>query len=152
MKKIIIILLCIISIFSLSGCKNKTKEKKMSEETEKMIKEIYVNHYNETNENNQIDTSSVVIKYYLGNYNGKECAYIKDDISSDNTKGRIMVYGVENETNSHPLFKHIPETISVYYENKYYTLKEAGKQKLFTFEELVELENYCYDSDVWIKL
>lgn len=152
MKKIMIIILSIFLFVNLTSCKKKFKKAEISKETEQEIKEIYAEYYNSNNDD-LINSSTVEIKYYLGDYNGKKCAYVKGDISKDNKKVKIKPYEIESPISSKYFrFKHIPETISVYYDGRYYTLQEANNAELFSDDELIQLSNYCIDSRIYLTL
>ena len=143
-KKPFILLIGLLLLICLTGCK-----KQLSYQDENMIKQIYVDHCNKRREDSyKLKVEDITIKYYLGEYDDKHIAIIKGDgvrvdifpflgdsyycLNKESlNKEKIEIY----------VFKYVPEMISVYYKNKYYTIIEAYEQGIMTNEEMRKIEN-----------
>ena len=125
------ILLC--SLISV-GCKH-------TEPTpEETIIEIYCDYFNSLFGYKRIRKKDVKIRYYLGQYSDAYCAYIEGDTYNLLWIMYPDVVTIDGETFE---FENIPEKLSVYYNNKYYTICTACDKGILTLEDVKALHEYC---------
>ncbi len=119
----------------------------LDEETEKYIKQCYVNYHMAKDPVYFVTIDNVTIKYYYGDFDGIQIAVIKGDVGGNLIeRPPFYVCLIEGKIYS---IKYLPEIISVYYENNYYTLPDACEKGLITKAILDQLD--CYDTADTIK-
>ena len=117
------------------------KDVTLNMETEKYIKQCVINYHKLKNELYSKTIDDIIIKHYYGDFNGVHIAVIKGDVENVLAVVGPPFYICYVEGNGY-LIKYLPEIISVYYENKYYTLSDACMEGLITKEILDQLD--CY--------
>ena len=110
-------------------------------ETEKYIKQCVINYHKLKNELYSKTIDDIIIKHYYGDFNGVQIAVIKGDVENVLTVVGSPFYICYVEGNGY-LIKYLPEIISVYHENNYYTLSDACLEGLITKDILYQLD--CY--------
>ena len=105
-------------------------------EDEIMIKNAYANNINE-NRVDLLKAEDVNILRYYGKINDKHLVVIKGDSELIPNLEQNYFVSVEGEYYS---FEYLPEVISVYYQNKYYSLNEACNLGFFTKNNIMELQ------------
>lgn len=124
-RKFFILLVSLLFIIALSGCKNN----KLSEEINEYIKNIYIEEHN-SNGLKTLTTSDVNILYYFGKYGDSYVAIIEgDQIQAAIYDGAIGEFE----------FIYKPWEISVYNGGKYYRLKDAYTLNLINNEQLEDI-------------
>ena len=143
MKKILIMCFIFVAIFSLVGCGNEKQSEPLSKETAIYIKQCYINYQKSKNSSYSENIDDVIIKHYYGDFDGIKVAVIKGDISGNQIDiPDPFVYYVCLVGKTPYKIRFLPEIISVYYENNYYTLKEACLKGIITKKILDKLD--CY--------
>ena len=106
---------------------------------EEMIIQIYCDHVNSEFGYEQLTPEDVKIIYFLGQYGDAYCAYIENDRTP---LPELHPYYITIEGELFE-FRHIPEVISVYYNNKYYFLWDACEEGILSLEDVKALNEYC---------
>jgi hypothetical protein len=152
-KRLFIVLVVILCGISLIGCNNKddneennnSQEVTLDAETEKYIKECFWNYRKEKFPGNLSTIDDITIKHYYGDFDGIKIAVILGDgVKTICVVGPPYYYCLVE--NKFFMIKYLPEIISVYYENNYYTLIDACMEGLITEEILDQLDCY-YQED-----
>ena len=133
LTKIFILLGILLFSITLVGCNNNS-----TKSDEEMIIDIYCDYINSQYGYSKFSRDDQKIKYYLGKYGEAHCAIIE----GDRPVVDMVPYYVEIEGEKFK-FKCVPETISVYYKDKYYHLIEACEEGILTLEDVRSLHEYC---------
>ena len=107
---------------------------------EEMIVEIYCDHINSDFGYKKLTPKDVKIKYFLGQYGDAYCAFIEGDIANVLLEMYPYYVTIEGETFE---FRNLPEMLSVYYNNKYYSLITACNEGILSLEDVKALHEYC---------
>ena len=143
MKKIILLFMILVLNITLVGC-NKKGNAKLNAKTERYIKQCYLEWYVTTlrdPSSNPYTIDDIHIKHYFGDFDGKKIAVIEGNRTNNPIESTLDYYSCYIDGQKYNI-KKFPEIITVYYENKCYTLQDACEKGLITKEILDKLD--CY--------
>ena len=143
MKKIILLFMILVLNITLVGC-NKKGNAKLNAKTERYIKQCYLEWYVTTlrdPSSNPYTIDDIHIKHYFGDFDGIKIAVIEGNRTNNPIESTLDYYSCYIDGQKYNI-KKFPEIITVYYENKCYTLQDACEEGLITKEILDQLD--CY--------
>ena len=143
MKKTILLFMILVLNITLVGC-NKKGNAKLNAKTERYIKQCYLEWYVTTlrdPSSNPYTIDDIHIKHYFGDFDSIKIAVIEGNRTNNPIESTLDYYSCYIDGQKYNI-KKFPEIITVYYENKCYTLQDACEEGLITKEILDQLD--CY--------
>ena len=130
----------IFTLVALVGCYNPDS---LTEEASNYIKNVFANHVNEFRAE-PLSADDVVIKHYIGEFNGAHVAVIKGDGPTLLLPSQRDYFCAVKSSGEYPVkfyaFPYLPEMISVYYDGEYYLLPDACELDLFNEGQIQRIQ------------
>ena len=115
----------------------------LTEEASNYIKNVFTNHVNEFRAE-PLTADDVVIKHYLGEFNGAHIAVIKGNAPTLLLPSERYYFCPVKCSGELPVkfyaFPYLPEMISVYYDGEYYLLRDTYELDLFNEGQIQRIQ------------
>ena len=153
MKKIVIFLMIVFSI-CLVGCSKNydyehcISEEEMTEDLKSKLKTMCYKSIMKEDKTKELSNDDIYIKYYIGRYGKIKNAYVVifSDLKYKYTEYEELgfyqpsCYDKEGEQHSY-IYVSLPEHISVIHKNNFYSISEACKKGILSYDEFIDIHN-----------
>ena len=153
MKKIMIFLMIVFSI-CLVGCSKNydyehcISEEEMEEDLKSKLKTMCYKSIMKEDKTKELSEDDIFIKYYIGRYGKHNNVYVLifSDLKyrytefTDNVFYQPRCYDEQSKRHSY-IYVGLPEHVSVIHRNKYYSISEACKKGILSYDEFIDIHN-----------